>query len=446
MSPLIKSVITINSIISLYLLAFSTVFVIASPSSFASDISSVEAELLAEIKRANKAYQQQTQAIAKQRRQLLKQLASQEQTLKKLSVEAKLITRTKDEQNLSVTKLEERLASWQQQYNYLNHLLASIDNRKPITSLAALSERIEQHLKPTQFEPMQVALTSGELINGEKLSVGPANIFISGDNQQAGLVAGLVTQVEQTWQLALQYDDAQTAAALELQQNQRGTLALDATNNRSLILNQHQETIAEHLNKGGIWIVPILAFALLALTIAGVKAVSLSRLPKLKPALSSIENTSTDNSKLGIYQQRLLTIAKQNQHSQTQSDDLLFDQLMQIKQEIERGLSAIAVTAAVAPLLGLLGTVSGMIQTFKLMTLFGAGDANAVSGGISESLVTTELGLIVAIPALVAHALMSRRCHHYMNGLESFAIRLSHQQVPPPENNTSVTREVTNVA
>jgi biopolymer transport protein ExbB len=52
-----------------------------------------------------------------------------------------------------------------------------------------------------------------------------------------------------------------------------------------------------------------------------------------------------------------------------------------------------------------------------------------VSGGISESLVTTELGLIVAIPALVAHALMSRKCQHYMSELESFAVHLSHAEL-----------------
>jgi biopolymer transport protein ExbB len=90
-----------------------------------------------------------------------------------------------------------------------------------------------------------------------------------------------------------------------------------------------------------------------------------------------------------------------------------------------------------------------MIQTFKLMTLFGAGDANAVSGGISESLVTTELGLIVAIPSLVAHAIMSRRCQHYMAGLESYAVKVSHSvQVTAPDTkeNSSVVHEVSNVA
>ncbi|HBP56797.1 MAG TPA: flagellar motor protein MotA, partial [Verrucomicrobiales bacterium] len=64
---------------------------------------------------------------------------------------------------------------------------------------------------------------------------------------------------------------------------------------------------------------------------------------------------------------------------------------------------------ATAPLLGLLGTVTGIIKTFKLMEIFGAGDPKPLISGISEALITTEMGLILAIPALIAHALLSRR-------------------------------------
>ncbi|HMW50322.1 MAG TPA: MotA/TolQ/ExbB proton channel family protein, partial [Cellvibrionaceae bacterium] len=79
----------------------------------------------------------------------------------------------------------------------------------------------------------------------------------------------------------------------------------------------------------------------------------------------------------------------------------------------------------VAPLLGLLGTVSGMINTFKMMTIFGSGDVNTVSGGISEALITTELGLIVAVPALVIGAVLTRQIKTYAHGMERFAIKIS---------------------
>ena len=99
--------------------------------------------------------------------------------------------------------------------------------------------------------------------------------------------------------------------------------------------------------------------------------------------------------------------------------------LLHNKHKLDYWLGAIAITAAVSPLLGLLGTVSGMIETFKLMTLFGAGDPAAVSGGISQALVTTELGLVVAIPALLLHALLSRRVKTYYGQLESCGVNLS---------------------
>lgn len=408
-------------------------------------IKEVETELLNEIKKANKSYQSQYESVSKQRNKLLAQLAKQERELKKLSVEAKLITRVKDEQNLSVEKLETRLQSWRQQQNYLKHLLAGIDGLKPITSLEQLKSRIETQLTTATFSPTKVALENGQLIQGKRLSLGPVNVFINHDNS----MAGLIKQVDKQWQLALIYNGEQLTQLIKIIERKQGVLAVDATNSRSLTLSQHQESIGQHLNKGGIWVIPILCFALLAFSIAIVKAISLMRLPKLNLTALSVAN-------FGKYQQNLLDITQRYPLPAQQQirDDLLFNELQQTKRSIERGLSAIAVTAAVAPLLGLLGTVSGMIKTFKLMTLFGAGDANAVSGGISESLVTTEVGLIVAIPALIAHAIMSRKCHHYMAKLEGYAVRLSHQSVSSqtdaenkaPNSPANVVNEVTNVA
>ena len=84
-------------------------------------------------------------------------------------------------------------------------------------------------------------------------------------------------------------------------------------------------------------------------------------------------------------------------------EELLFEKIVSMRPKLERFLPFIAVTAAAAPLMGLLGTVMGMIKTFKLITVFGTGDAKNLAVGISEALVTTELGLVVAIPTLILH-------------------------------------------
>ena len=85
---------------------------------------------------------------------------------------------------------------------------------------------------------------------------------------------------------------------------------------------------------------------------------------------------------------------------------------------LDKFLTILSVSAGAAPLLGLLGTVMGIIKTFEMIGIYGTGDANRLAGGISEALVTTEMGLIVAIPALIWHAVLNRRLRKIVSNLE----------------------------
>jgi biopolymer transport protein ExbB len=91
---------------------------------------------------------------------------------------------------------------------------------------------------------------------------------------------------------------------------------------------------------------------------------------------------------------------------------------------MERFLSSLGMLAAIAPLLGLLGTVTGMIDTFHVITLYGTGDPRMMSGGISVALVTTMLGLSVAIPIMLAHTLLSRAVDRHIGKMEEKAVAL----------------------
>jgi biopolymer transport protein ExbB len=91
---------------------------------------------------------------------------------------------------------------------------------------------------------------------------------------------------------------------------------------------------------------------------------------------------------------------------------------------LERFLSTLGMLAAIAPLLGLLGTVTGMINTFHVITRFGTGDPRMMSGGISEALVTTMLGLSVAIPIMLAHTLLNRAVDKHVGRMEEKAVAL----------------------
>ena len=92
--------------------------------------------------------------------------------------------------------------------------------------------------------------------------------------------------------------------------------------------------------------------------------------------------------------------------------------------DLERYLNTLGTVAAVAPLLGLLGTVVGMIRVFTEITVQGTGNANALAGGISEALITTAAGLVVAIPALVMHRFFTGKIDTIVVGLEQVSIKL----------------------
>ena len=86
---------------------------------------------------------------------------------------------------------------------------------------------------------------------------------------------------------------------------------------------------------------------------------------------------------------------------------------------IERGIGAVRIISVVAPLAGLLGTVTGMIKTFQVITLYGAGDPKLMAGGISQALMTTVLGLCVAIPMVLLHTVVSGQSRKIINILQS---------------------------
>ena len=92
--------------------------------------------------------------------------------------------------------------------------------------------------------------------------------------------------------------------------------------------------------------------------------------------------------------------------------------------ELDKHLNTLAVIAAAAPLLGLLGTVTGMISMFESITSFGTGDPKLLAGGISEALVTTEIGLAIAIPVLLIHNFLRNRRNHIQADMEMYAMRI----------------------
>ena len=106
-------------------------------------------------------------------------------------------------------------------------------------------------------------------------------------------------------------------------------------------------------------------------------------------------------------------------------DQKILDQYeMREKSGLRRHLALVTVLAAVAPLFGLLGTVLGMMGTFSVIAVFGTGNARAMADGISEALITTQSGLLVAIPGLFMSVFLSRRADRIESGLNEFLMNL----------------------
>jgi len=122
---------------------------------------------------------------------------------------------------------------------------------------------------------------------------------------------------------------------------------------------------------------------------------------------------------------RVLAVYQENESADTESLELKLDEvILRETSRLERLLWAIQVVSVVAPLMGLLGTVTGMIQTFQAITLFGTGDPKMMANGISEALVTTMLGLCVAIPLVLLHAVVSNGSRSVVEVLEEQAAGL----------------------
>ena len=115
----------------------------------------------------------------------------------------------------------------------------------------------------------------------------------------------------------------------------------------------------------------------------------------------------------------MLTVADKHPELSMETLELRLDEaILQETPRLERGIGMVKVIAAIAPMLGLLGTVTGMIGTFQAITQFGTGDPKIMAGGISMALVTTVQGLVAAIPLILAHSLLQSRFTELSNVLE----------------------------
>jgi len=291
-------------------------------------------------------------------------------------------------------------------------------------------------------------MTGGRILTGEALDpdgvvregtffvLGPLAAFLSDDGTIAGPV---VVGPNQGYPAVKEYpvEEDETAARAVIQGGS-GMLPIDITGDKAIKIASTEDTLWEHIQKGGAIIYPILLMAALALLVAVYKWISFlfvrsAKRKSVNAVIAAVRDGDEESAKRRVREVRgpvgeMLTAGVETMtRSRDLMEDSMFERVLDRKERLHKALPFISVCAASAPLLGLLGTVTGIINTFKQITVFGSGDVKSLSGGISEALITTKFGLIVAIPALLIHAYLSRRARGYVTQMESNAVRFANE-------------------
>jgi biopolymer transport protein ExbB len=262
----------------------------------------------------------------------------------------------------------------------------------------ALLEEMTQSGRVVQF-PTTVVDANGTQAERTVVRVGVFNSVSQGNYLR------YVPETRQLVELTRQPEQRYRSAAQELEQatDAYGAFGIDPSRGAILAALVQTPDLWERLQQGGFIGYIILALGFVGLALVVERAVYLWREGQRINAQRQTDTPQADNA-LG----RVMLVHHNDEEQDAETLEARLDEaILNQVPRLERGLSTISILAAVAPLLGLLGTVVGMIDTFQAITLFGTGDPRTMSSGISQALVTTQLGLSVAIPIVLLHTLVS---------------------------------------
>jgi biopolymer transport protein ExbB len=255
----------------------------------------------------------------------------------------------------------------------------------------------------------EVIMPNGEKVEKTVTRVGAFNLLADGKYLEW-------TDVQSVAELIRQPSGRFLNTVSDLENSQSGftEFALDPTGGTLLGLLVQAATLKERVNQGGTVGYIILGLGLIAVLIALWRYIVLTSVKgKVNKQLKRQE--LSDKNPLG----RVLKVSQK--HSDVAADTLelkLSEAILKEMPKLTFGISFVKIISVVAPLLGLLGTVTGMILTFQSITLLGTGDPKTMAGGISQALVTTVLGLVVAIPTLMLYTWLNNLSKGIMHTLQ----------------------------
>ena len=282
---------------------------------------------------------------------------------------------------------------------------------------------------------------------GDYVLLGPIALFASEDGKVAGIAEQDVDSVEP--RVAAFSDPSLADKVRETVQNKAGTFPFDPSLGNARKIEETKESFLSihkskgnlfglierdcHVGKGGYIGMVIIVMFIASIGITIYKWIQLSRIPTFSeqdvlPVLKAMRRRDHSTAAAEIEKlkgptgQMLKSGIEHINEPKDLVEEVMYEEMLKTKINVNTLTPFLAVCASSAPLMGLLGTVTGIINTFKVITVFGAGDVKSLSGGISEALVTTEFGLVVAVSTLVLHAFLSRKGKGISDKMEQVAI------------------------
>ncbi len=404
------------------------------------------------------------ESIAKEKIPLSRAVSRLEDEVLSLRQERARLLKLRDSRTIDLSSLRRQVESLENQEDFvnsrLNEFVRDFEGRLDISELPLYEERTaaaklaEKNVnldaegkRAAQLAVVTAALgrlhaqlggqvfagsalgPDGVLTDGSFVALGPTVFFASRDGEVVGLVESQLNAAD-----AVVVDLPTGKDGIrELAETGAGFLPFDPTLGKAIKTERARKSLGQYVSEGGVVGYVIVSLGLSALLLTAFKSREilgfsvaapdqvdniLGELAKGNDAAAAWQAEQVE----GVAGEILVTGVKHSDQSRSVLEEMLFEKILKVRPTLERFLPFLAITAAAAPLLGLLGTVTGMIKTFQLITIFGTGDAKSLSSGISEALVTTAMGLIVAIPTLILHGALSRMAKRKLGLLEELLV------------------------
>lgn len=308
-------------------------------------------------------------------------------------------------------------------------LVLEVQNRLFLLHIAA--ERLMEVSGGQRFEGS--AITEGNVVKEGKFAIaGPLGYFASDDDEVYAFTALSADGV--AYPNTAPVEDGGEAIG-ELVETGSALVPVDASMGKAIQVARTQKTFEEYLQGGGVVGYGIMGLGLLALFIAIWKVIEIHRFPipnrkKLNLILDDLLAHDPEGALAkarefnGLGGQMVEAGANFFYDKRRILEDALLEKLGMIQPRLERFLPFLALVAAAAPMMGLLGTVLGIMKTFAMMSAGGSGDSKSFSAGISEALITTAMGLIVAIPVIIGHGMLKSLAKSKFGQAEGVALSI----------------------